>query len=380
MTQCPKCSHQQTNAEECEKCGLIFRKFDRAQVRKKEEETKQSEQKPKGAASISRLVSALVLVVLSSSLTYYFAGDLTRQGKTDNPTPPMASGTDYSPAQTPAPAAVPPPKRQIDSKPDMVKASPVIYAKNGTVAIETPWGKGSGFFISNTSIVTNKHVIEVDRQQLAEFRHEVENNRKLISLEQEKIADLRRQMTQMKAGPTRQQLTIILEKKEKELNKVLPMQEESEKRLKSMEKPLSASDIKIFLADGSEYAAESSQVSSKRDLALLAIYAAEATVLQAAPKNSALSQGDKVYTIGNPVGLRNTVTAGIFSGYRQREDTKEIFLQTDAPTNPGNSGGPLIDERGFVHGVNTMIIKDTQGIGFAIPIQAVFEEFSISQN
>jgi S1-C subfamily serine protease len=74
------------------------------------------------------------------------------------------------------------------------------------------------------------------------------------------------------------------------------------------------------------------------------------------------------------------VTAGIFSGYRQREDTKEIFLQTDAPTNPGNSGGPLIDERGFVHGVNTMIIKDTQGIGFAIPIQAVFEEFSISQN
>lgn len=380
MTQCPKCSHQQTNAEECEKCGLIFRKFDRAQVRKKEEEIKQGEQKPKGAASMPRFVSALVLVVLSSSLTYYFAGDITKQGKTDNPPPPMASGTDYSPAPRPAPPTVPPPKRQIDSKTDMIKASPVIYAKNGTVAIETPWGKGSGFFISNTSIVTNKHVIEVDRQQLAEFRHEVENNRKLISLEQEKIADLRRQMTQMKAGPTRQQLTIILEKKEKELNKVLPMQEESEKTLKSMEKPLSASDIKIFLADGSEYAAESSLVSSKRDLALLAIYAAKATVLQAAPKNSGLSQGDKVYTIGNPVGLRNTVTAGIFSGYRQREDTKEIFLQTDAPTNPGNSGGPLIDERGFVHGVNTMIIKDTQGIGFAIPIQAVFEEFSISQN
>jgi S1-C subfamily serine protease len=380
MIQCPKCAHQQTNPEECESCGLIFSKFERAQARKKETEIKQEEQQPKGAASMSRLASALALVVLSSALTYYFVGGTSRQGETGNPPLPIASETDDSPASAPAPLAVPPPKRETDHKTEMLKASPVIYAKNGTVAIETPWGKGSGFFISDTCIVTNKHVIEPDRQQLAEFRHEVENNRKLITLEQEKIAEIRRQMAQMKAGPTRQQLAIILQEKEKELTKVLPMQEESEKRLKSMEKPLSSSDIKIFLADGSEYAAESSRVSPKRDLALLAIYAARATVLQAAPKNSTLSQGDKVYTIGNPVGLRNTVTAGIFSGYRQREDTKEIFLQTDAPTNPGNSGGPLIDERGFVHGVNTMIIKDTQGIGFAIPIQAVFEEFAISQN
>jgi S1-C subfamily serine protease len=55
------------------------------------------------------------------------------------------------------------------------------------------------------------------------------------------------------------------------------------------------------------------------------------------------------------------------------------MLQTDAPINPGNSGGPLIDERGLVHGVNTMIIRDTQGIGFAIPIQTVMEEFSIQR-
>jgi S1-C subfamily serine protease len=160
---------------------------------------------------------------------------------------------------------------------------------------------------------------------------------------------------------------------------MLPAQEEAENRLKPMEQTLSQSDIKIILADGSTFSAQSIQTSPNRDLALLRVYSAKATVLRPAAKNSVLHQGDKVYTIGNPVGLRNSVTSGIFSGYRQLESTKEVFLQTDAPINPGNSGGPLIDEHGLVHGVNTMIIRGTQGIGFAIPIQTVLEEFSISQ-
>ncbi|BCL61343.1 hypothetical protein DGMP_20360 [Desulfomarina profundi] len=77
------------------------------------------------------------------------------------------------------------------------------------------------------------------------------------------------------------------------------------------------------------------------------------------------------------MGLRHTVTSGVFSGYRKRKDG-QIFLQTDAAINPGNSGGPLIDENGFVYGVNTMILRGTEGIGFAIPIEKVYEEFSSS--
>lgn len=84
-------------------------------------------------------------------------------------------------------------------------------------------------------------------------------------------------------------------------------------------------------------------------------------------------QGQKVYTIGNPSGLRHTVTSGIISGYREYKDNP--LIQTDAPINPGNSGGPLIDENGRAIGVNTMIIRDTEGIGFAIPMKSVFEEF-----
>lgn len=91
-----------------------------------------------------------------------------------------------------------------------------------------------------------------------------------------------------------------------------------------------------------------------------------------------MREGDKVYTIGSPVGLRNTVTSGIFSGYRSYSGDNQLYLQTDAAINPGNSGGPLIDENGYVRGVNTMILRDTEGIGFAIPIDVVFEEFSSS--
>jgi S1-C subfamily serine protease len=68
-----------------------------------------------------------------------------------------------------------------------------------------------------------------------------------------------------------------------------------------------------------------------------------------------------------------TLTSGVFSGERVDGDMR--FLQTDAPINPGNSGGPLITEDGRVVGVNTMVLRDTQGIGFALPIEAVFDAF-----
>jgi S1-C subfamily serine protease len=78
--------------------------------------------------------------------------------------------------------------------------------------------------------------------------------------------------------------------------------------------------------------------------------------------------------VGSPFGLQQTVTSGIISSYRNYRNG--VVIQTDAPINPGNSGGPLIDKKGQVLGVNTMIIQDTEGIGFAIAIQHVWDEFS----
>ena len=255
--------------------------------------------------------------------------------------------------------------------------------KFGNICLHLPYRKssdprkGSGFFLTDTTVVTNKHVIEPDRAQLEELRRKVTTGRQLIDLERRKLDEARGQLRRLPDSPSRRQLVIVLQERERELAGVLPAQAEAEARLARMEQAATNADIRVFLADGSEFTAQSIQTSPSRDLALVTVYSAGATPLRPAPQQAGPQQGDRVYTIGNPVGLRNTVTAGIFSGYRRHEESGEIYLQTDAAINPGNSGGPLIDERGRVLGINTMIVHNTEGIGFAIPVTTVFEEFSL---
>ena len=88
-----------------------------------------------------------------------------------------------------------------------------------------------------------------------------------------------------------------------------------------------------------------------------------------------LVPGQWAIAIGNPLGLDNTVTAGIISATGRSStqvgipDKRVRFIQTDAAINPGNSGGPLLNEHGEVIGINTAIRADAQGLGFAIPIE-----------
>lgn len=88
-----------------------------------------------------------------------------------------------------------------------------------------------------------------------------------------------------------------------------------------------------------------------------------------------VSPGQWAIAIGNPLGLDNTVTAGIISALGRSStevgipDKRVQFIQTDAAINPGNSGGPLLNDRGEVIGMNTAIRKDAQGLGFAIPVE-----------
>jgi S1-C subfamily serine protease len=84
--------------------------------------------------------------------------------------------------------------------------------------------------------------------------------------------------------------------------------------------------------------------------------------------------GESVIAVGNPFGLSGTVTTGIVSAVGRSVPSKEAgrtftdFIQTDASINPGNSGGPLLNIEGKVIGINTAIIAQAQGIGFAIPV------------
>jgi serine protease Do len=83
-----------------------------------------------------------------------------------------------------------------------------------------------------------------------------------------------------------------------------------------------------------------------------------------------LSVGERVFAIGSPLGLERTVTEGILST-KTRQIQGELYLQTTAQINPGNSGGPLFNMRGEVIGVTNMKMTFGEGLGFAIPVEAV---------
>ena len=371
---CPKCQHEQDGQIECEDCGLIFARYNHFQQKQKEQEEILQAEKQQQPKTISRFFQVAFLIIVTASVTYYFSRGKTEQGKptADTAETPTATTQQILPeANTPTHPTRP--VTQIATP--ATYGSPIEHASNATVSIETPWGIGSGFFVKENYIVTNKHVVETNKEELKDFRNKVQTLSELINLENQKIREMHQKMNELPEGPTKKQLAIIIEQRKEEIAKIMPKLEQEEKQLKNLEKHIQPGDIKIIMTNGSKYTVNHLEVSPKHDLALLSLYASDQTLLQRPAGNTILQQGDKVYTIGSPVGLRNTVTGGIFSGYRKQESDSSLFLQVDAPINPGNSGGPLIDEKGYVHGVNTMILRNTQGIGFAIPIETVYEEF-----
>jgi S1-C subfamily serine protease len=133
--------------------------------------------------------------------------------------------------------------------------------------------------------------------------------------------------------------------------------------------------IKVQLSNKRSYDAKVVGTDRTHDLALLQITAPDLQPVTLADSGE-LSVGQKVYAIGNPFGLAGTMTRGIISSIRSIRNADgapiEDAIQTDAAINPGNSGGPLLNSRGEVIGINTMIASNgaeqSSGIGFAIPI------------
>jgi S1-C subfamily serine protease len=148
-----------------------------------------------------------------------------------------------------------------------------------------------------------------------------------------------------------------------------------------------AQRVEVTLADKHQYKAQVVTVDRGHDLALLLINAPNLVPATLAD-STGLVVGQRVYAIGNPFGLSGTMTRGIISAIRSIRNQDgvpiEDAIQTDAAVNPGNSGGPLLNSRGEVIGITTLIasnngVDQSAGIGFAIPVntaKAVIEDFS----
>lgn len=130
--------------------------------------------------------------------------------------------------------------------------------------------------------------------------------------------------------------------------------------------------MNIVVPDGQNFSAEKVGTDSFSDLAVIRVSGSNLPFAKLGDSDN-LKVGQLVVAIGNPLGYENTVSAGVISalGRNLRVNGGKVMenvIQTDASLNPGNSGGPLSDSRGYVIGINTAASYMSQGIGFAIPI------------
>jgi len=222
-----------------------------------------------------------------------------------------------------------------------------------TVSIKTPWCVGSGFFVDPAGrVVTNRHVVDLDAEAIDKLSAEREECRQLL-------------WASDSGFPTGQQ---------GRESKARTRLAEIDSILQLYGKEKRSPKITIITESGAESEAVVMRTSEAHDLALLSTNVHPAPFLHLGGRDE-LKTGEPLYAIGSPLGLRQTVTAGILSGRVTIEG--EDYLQTDAPINPGNSGGPLVSHAGFVVGVNSLSARGAQGLGFAIPIETVRSEFQL---
>lgn len=385
--ECPKCGNRQNGLVECEKCGIIFERYQMRQERIAAEETNQTDPAQGSEKTKSGRLGIIALVLALGAVGYFYSGP-----DAPSPAPPQTTIT----TQTPSTPTVSSPAAHQENTTrrtgqqaintlegitgQLAQTHPpgneLEWARNATVSISTPWGSGSGFFITgNGYIITNKHVVEFDASKLKELQRKADNLKKQLDNAQYNINYLQKQLARVRDANIKAQISEEIERRRQEYDKYNELHDQVREHLQKLARATGPSDITVTLIDGTQFQVESVRMSNNIDAALLSISCYNAPFLKPLGPGR-LDQGQKVFTIGNPVGLSHTMTSGIVSGFRKYNG--RMIIQTDAPINPGNSGGPLVDGHGKVLGVNTMVLRDTEGIGFAIPIKDIQEEFGLT--
>lgn len=377
---CPKCGNEGNNSEQCACCGLIFEKYRRHQVMR---EQGQAFGQPGQGASLGKRrrfkwVGVMVLGGLLIGGYWLLQGDKASSGRPESQSPATIDtlSTENKPvleSQTADTFDGQDFVKQLND--DLPPGNLTEKARNATVLIQTSWGLGSGFFIDEQcSVITNRHVVQLSGENLAKLEAEIENARERVEKLEKRIQfekDAYRNVAEGKGrlvGPV-SSLDELERKIESEEQRLEELHREIQDREETLDKNRSDSDLLIVLADGTKLDGVIDYVSDENDLARVRLLQNARCPAIPMADSGALRQGDRLFTIGSPMGLQHVVTSGIYSGSVQIEGRQ--MLQTDAPINPGNSGGPLIDTDGRVVGINTLVMGAAQGIGFAIPIEEV---------
>ena len=278
----------------------------------------------------------------------------------------------------------------------------VDAAAMATVTVTTPVGTGSGFFISDTGyLLTNRHVIYGDERHAEAVEAAITRIDTQVDVAEADMAIQASRLDKEKA--VLEEMAALLEKMPDGSSRKDAFQQQYEERLdyyqavkKAFEQQKAdferrkdeyhsekndfesrqavagvTRSFQITLKNGEILYAYLVRSSTRHDLALLKVSGCKTPFIPAADR-SKVAHRQRVWAIGSPLNISDTMKDGTVSGFANG------YIQTNAQIYPGNSGGPLVNENGEVVGINTLkeLTRKFEGMGFAIPIDTALAEFS----